>query len=466
MSDGNTTSRVIADVRTAARALPPGSRLPSVRELMARHRASPLTVQHAIARLAHEGLVIPRPGRGTFVAERPAVASPAPDLSWQAVALGERRVDGDGLDELLTVPPAATIPLSTGYLDPALQPTAALGAALARAARRTAAWDRGPVAGRDDLRAWFARQAGGGFGAHDMVVCPGGQSALATAFRALAAPGDAILVEAPTYLGALAAARAARLRIVPVPTDGDGVRPALLAEAFARSGARLLYAQPTYANPHGATLSAARRLTVLEVVAAAGAFVVEDDWARDLAIERDPPPPLAASDRDGHVVYIRSLSKSAAPGLRVAAVGARGAAGERLRSARVVDDFFVAGPLQEAALELVSSPAWRRHRRALAVALGERRDALVNAVAGHLPAATLTSLPAGGLHLWLALPPRADDLAIAGRAAAGGVTVSAGRAWFPAEPPGPHLRLTFAGAEAGRLAEGVRRLARAAPELR
>jgi DNA-binding transcriptional MocR family regulator len=465
MVEDNTASRVIEDVRTAARALPPGSRLPSVRELMARHRASPVTVQRAISRLAQEGLVVPRPGRGTFVADRPAVADDAPDLSWQAVALGARRGDSEGLDELLELPPSGAIALSTGYLEPELQPLAALGSALGRAARRAAAWDRGPVEGREELRAWFARESGGGFGPHDMVVCPGGQSALATAFRALAAPGEPILVEAPTYIGALAAARAAGLRVVPVPTDADGVRPALLAEAFERSGARLLYAQPTFANPHGATLTPGRRAAVLDIVATAGAFVIEDDWARDLAIDGEAPPPLAGADRHGHVVHVRSLSKSAAPGLRVAAIGARGAAGERLRSARIIDDFFVAGPLQEAALELVSSPAWRRHLRALRSALRERRDALAAAAARDLPGLRLTSLPAGGLHLWFALPERADDLAIAARAAAAGVIVSPGRAWFGAEPPGPHLRLSFAGADPARLAEGVRRLALCAPEL-
>jgi DNA-binding transcriptional MocR family regulator len=432
---------------------------------MARHRASPVTVQRAIARLAQEGLVVPRPGRGTFVAEHAVVDEDPPDLSWQAVALGTARGDGTGLGELLALPPPGAIPLSTGYLDPALQPLAAVGAALGRAARRAGAWDRGPVEGREELRTWFAREAGGGFGAHDMIVCPGGQSALATAFRALAAPGEPILVEAPTYLGALAAARAAQLRVVPVPTDGEGVRPALLAEAFERSGARLLYLQPTFANPHGATLSPGRRPSVLDVVASAGAFLVEDDWARDLAIDGAAPPPLSAADRHGHVVYVRSLSKPAAPGLRVAAVGARGAAGERLRAARVIDDFFVSGPLQEAAIELVASPAWRRHLRSLRAALRERRETLAAAVARELPGLRLTLVPAGGLHLWFALPGQADDTAIAARAAAGGVTVSPGRAWFGAEPPGPHLRLSFAGAEPARLAEGVRRLAAAAPEL-
>ena len=460
MPNDNAETRVIQDLRECADARSPGERLPSVRELMARHRASPVTVQRAVAALAAEGLVEPRPGRGTFVTGRLA-AEPAPDLSWHAVALGARAVDEAPLQELMALPPPGAIPLSSGYLQSELQPVGAVGAALARAARRAGAWERGPVEGREELRAWFAREAGGAFRAHDMVVCPGGQSALSTTFRAFTVPGDAILVEAPTYVGAIIAARAAGLRVVPVPSDADGVRPDHLAEALRRTGARLVFSQPLYANPNGASLSPDRRSAVLGALAGAGAFLLEDDWSRDLAIDADPPPPLAADDREGHVVYLRSLTKSSAPGLRVAAIGARGAAGARLRGARIADDFFVSGPLQEAALEIVSSPAWRRHRRRLRGELGARRDALAAALARRLPALRVTSMPAGGLHLWVALPEGTDDVALANAAAAEGVVVFPGRPWFPADAPGPFLRLTFAAAPPDALDEGVRRLARA-----
>src|SRR3954451_12819930 len=197
MTDGNTEDRVTQALRAASATLAPGDRLPSARELMAAHRASPLTVQRAIGRLAGEGLVEPRPGRGTFVLSQPeaALAGAAPDLSWQSVALGARAVEEAALQELLALPAAAAIPLSSGYLEPDLQPLAAVGAALARAARRPAAWDRGPVEGREELRAWFAREAGGRRGARAKGVCPRGQAAMATAFRALASPGETLLVE-------------------------------------------------------------------------------------------------------------------------------------------------------------------------------------------------------------------------------------------------------------------------------
>jgi DNA-binding transcriptional MocR family regulator len=457
MVDDNTSTRVIAELRAAALAGRPGDRLASVRDLSRRHRASPLTVQRAVAALQAEGLVEPRPGRGTFVAPRADV--PAADLDWQALALGDRAVDAGGLPELLALPPADAIPLATGFPEEALQPLGVLAGATARAARRPGAWGHIPVAGIEPLRAWFAREAGGGLRAHDVVISPGGQSALGTVLRAVARPGDAVVVESPTYLGALAAARAAGLRVVPVPSDGDGVRPDLLSEALRRSGARLAYLQPTFANPHGATLPDERRAEVLAVARAAGAFVIEDDWARDLTIDGDAPAPLIAQDTDGRVIYVRSLTKSAAPGLRIAAVGARGAAGARLRAARIVDDFFVSGVLQEAALDFVSSPAWRRHRKAVRTGLTERRQALAAAVDTYLPDVDRGRLPHGGLHLWLRLPDAIDDLALAARAARAGVVVSPGRAWFPADPPGSFLRLTFAGAQPAELTEGVRRLA-------
>jgi DNA-binding transcriptional MocR family regulator len=202
---------------------------------------------------------------------------------------------------------------------------------------------------------------------------------------------------------------------------------------------------------------------VLEAVAAAGAFLIEDDWARDLRIDGEAPPPLAADDPDGHVVHIRSLTKSAAPSLRVAAVSARGAAGARLKAARIIDDFFVAGPLQHATLELVSAPAWRRHLRGLRTELGARRDALLAALGEHLPAWEVATVPAGGLHVWVRLPAGLDDGVVTAQAAAAGVLVSPGRPWFAADSPGPHLRLTYAGAPAPDLVEGVRRLASVAP---
>ncbi|WP_354637624.1 PLP-dependent aminotransferase family protein [Kitasatospora camelliae] len=472
MSDGSSIDSLVATLRTEAARLAPGARLPSSRDLIARHGVGPVTVSRAIAQLAAEGVVVTRPGSGTYVAARPAAGGTAPaDTSWQSVALAGRHVEPgteDAADEDPpgTTPPAGTIALRGGYLHESLQPTRLLGAALARAARRPDAWHRAPAAGLAPLRAQFARQAGGDTAPEDVLVTGGGQGALSMLFRAIAAPGAPVLVESPTYPGALAAARAAGLRPVPAPMDEHGLRPDLLADAFAMTGARLLYCQPTFHNPTGTVLTPERRRQITDVARAAGAFLIEDDFARHLGHGRPVPRPLVVEDRDGTVVHLTSLTKPASPSLRIGAVIARGPVMRRLQAMRRVDDFFIARPLQEAAVELLSTPAWDRHLRGLATALQHRCATLAGALARELPDWAPTRIPQGGLHLWIRLPAGLTDRAVAEAARTHRVAVDPGHRFFPAEPPVGHLRLAFAAAaDPAELTEAVHRLTEAVRTL-
>jgi DNA-binding transcriptional MocR family regulator len=298
--------------------------------------------------------------------------------------------------------------------------------------------------------------------AGDVIICNGGQSAISAALRALVAPGSTLLVEAPTYPGALAIARAAGISVVPVPLDDDGVAPDLLEDAFASTGSRALYLQPTHHNPTGIVMPAARRRLVLEVAARAGAFVIEDDWARWLSFDRTNPPSLMSMDREGRVVYISSLTKPASPSLRLGALVARGPIADRLRSMRVVDDLFVNRLSQETALELVSSPGWARHVVEVCRALHERREVVTKALAALAPAISLPRLPRGGMHLWASLPDGVDDVLVADAARRHGLLVGTGRSFFATEPPSGHLRLSFGcAANHDELNESVRRLASA-----
>ncbi|WP_424535310.1 PLP-dependent aminotransferase family protein [Sphaerisporangium viridialbum] len=459
MNDDSSIVRITGLLREEAERLRPGARLPSSRELTRRHGVSPVTVSRAIAALAAEGRVVTRPGSGAFVAALPAAgAGDAPDLSWQTVSLGDRWVDDSAVSGLLTPPPEGVIPLTGGYLNPGLRPSKALASAAARAVRRPDAWALPPLNGLAELRRWFANEVGGGVTQADVLIVSGGQSALTHAFRALAAPGEPMLVETPTYPGALSSARAAGLRTVAVPVDRDGVRPELLAEAFAVTGARVFFCQPTLHNPTGAVLSASRREQVLAIARAAGAFVIEDDYARYLTTGAVPPS-LVTLDTHGTVIHINSLSKVTAPSMRVAAVIARGPAARRLRAGQVVESFFVARPLQETALEFLGSPAWRRHRASVTAELTVRREALAAALARHLPSARVGLVPEGGLHLWVRLPGEVDETALVESAQRAGVLVSPGTIYHSAESPAPHIRVThIAAAHVAELAEGVRRL--------
>ncbi|MEU0854569.1 PLP-dependent aminotransferase family protein [Streptomyces griseofuscus] len=454
----------------------PGGKLPASRALVERFRVSPVTVSRALAQLAAEGLVVTRPGAGAFRARPRTTEAPAGDTSWQEVALSAdgaadlvpRTVDATGVTVSLAAPPPGVLEFNGGYPHPSLQPERAMAAALARAGRRPGAWGRPPLEGLPELREWFAREIGGAVTAAGVLIAAGGQSALATALRALAPPGAPVLVESPTYPGMLALARAGGLRPVPVPVDRDGVRPELLADAFRATGARVFVCQPLFQNPTGAVLAPGRRAEVLGIARAAGAFVVEDDFVRRLVhADAGPlPRPLAADDPDGVVVHVGSLTKATSPSFRVSALAAHGPVLERLRAIQVVDSFFVPRPLQEAALELVGSPAWPRHLRTLSGELKERRDAMTGALALRLPELALPHIPPGGYHLWARLPEGTDDDAFSAAALRAGVALTPGRPYFSAEPPAPYVRLSFAAvAGLGEITEGVRRLRAACDEV-
>jgi DNA-binding transcriptional MocR family regulator len=445
MNDDSNRSPAQAELERLVLALPPESKLPSYRVLQQRYHLSPATVQRVLAGLARRGLLVTKAGSGTYTAPRRAALAPA-DVSWQTLALGSRAGLGADLERLIELGPPDALPLASGFLDESLQPLGLLAAAASRAARRPQGWSRLPLQGLPELRAHFAAEAGGSLTAQNVLITPGGQAALSAAFRHLCAPGEPVIVESPTYVGALAAARAAGLILVPVPGDRDGVLPGGLSDALARSGARLVYLQPRYANPAGSVLAPDRRGQVLDVVARRGAFLIEDDWMRDFDLGPVSPPPLASADDDGHVIYLRSLSKPVAAGLRVAGLAARGPVLARLRRGRISDDLFVAPVLQQIALDVLTAPGWPRHIGSLRRALRERRDTLAGAIGRLLPGCTLDFVPAGGVHLWLRLPDTCLDTDVADAAAVRGLAVGPGRISFPGEPPGNYLRLSYAAA--------------------
>jgi DNA-binding transcriptional MocR family regulator len=438
----------------------PGDRLPSVRSLQNGHGVSPLTVQHVVRELTAEGLVTARPGAGTFIA-RPPASTVLADTSWQQAALGGHRVhDSTNTLALFTKPEVGVIRLTGGYLDDTLVPVAALSAAMGRAARRSGTWGRSPVEGRENLRQWFARELGG-VDASSVIVTAGGQAALSISIRALTRPGESIVLESPTYAGAISVARSYGLELAPVPVDGRGMRTDLLAAVLERTRARVILTQPLFANPTGITMAAERRAELMEIAQRYSVFVIEDDYARDLAIEKGVPAALASNDPHGHVVYLRSLTKQIAAGLRVAGIVVKGTAYARLRAAKALEDIFVAGALQETAVDFVNSPAWATHKRKVAVALAGRRDALVTSLTTMLPELEITTRPRGGMHLWVRLPEGLDEAQVTAAALAEGVAVTAGAAWFPAESDGAHLRLTYGETAAELIPEGVARLTRA-----
>jgi len=461
MSNDSSAERVARAITARARAATPGSKLPGSRQLVEEFGVSASTVQQALGILSRAGVVVTRPGAGTFVA---AVAEPdQADTRWQDVTLQASTVDSRPLEAALRSGQHDLLPMAVGYPTGELGGDLPLSAALARAARRPGVWDPPPVLGLPSLRSWFAQQIG--VSSENIIITPGTQSALSTIFRALVPPGEPILFATPTYPGALSIARSAGHLAVPVPGDEHGLRPELLDRVLDRTHARLLYLQPTFANPDGNVLSANRRQQVLEVAARHDLFVVEDDWARWLGHGDPVPPPLIRDDPHGHVITVCSLTKAGAPGLRIGAIAARGQVAARLAALRLVDDFFVSGPLQHVAIDVVTSTAWSAHTRRTAAALKSRAAVLTTRLRKELPDFSFVP-PRGGLSIWLQLPTGLTESALIQAAREQGVAVGAGRDYSIGEHSTGNLRLSFANLAEPQLADAVSRLATAALSAR
>ena len=215
------------------------------------------------------------------------------------------------------------------------------------AERGTEVLSYGPTAGYAPLRQTIAAEMR--CNPSSILVTSGSQQALELAFRALVDPGDVVLVEEPTYTGAISVLAALGARLIGVPLDDEGIRPDLLAVAMERHRPRVLYVQPTFHNPPTRVMSEARRREVLAIAARHRCLVVEDDWAGDLRFDGERLPSLWELDGGRHVLYVSTFSKKLLPGLRVGWVAAPPPVMERLLALKQVSDCGTS-PLLKAAL--------------------------------------------------------------------------------------------------------------------
>lgn len=458
--NNSSSSRLVDELAEWVRTEPPGAQLPSTRTLVAQHAVSPVTVQKALRTLIARGAIESRPGIGTFV--RAQRATRAHDYGWQTTALGARTPVSTRAASALKSTANNVIALHSGYPDAELLPGRLVRAAFTRATRTTLAMSQAPAAGLPELQSWFAAELAAAMApqltapvASDVIILPGSQSGLSAVFRALVGAGNPILIESPSYWGAMLAAEQVGVQLVPIASGPHGPHPADVERAFAETGARAFYAQPNFANPTGAQWSPETAHAVLETARARGAFIIEDDWAHDFGIDTLATA-LASRDDSGHVVYLRSLTKSVSPAVRVGALISRGPARDRILAEVQAQSMYVSGVLQAAALDVVSQPGWQTHQRHLRHALSERRNLLINALREHAPTTLLEHVPPGGLNLWVRLPDRTDVRAVVEASERRGVIIAAGDEWFPAEPAAPYVRLNFSGQNPGAFANAAR----------
>ncbi|MEV0267366.1 PLP-dependent aminotransferase family protein [Hamadaea sp. NPDC050747] len=297
----------------------------------------------------------------------------------------------------------------------------------------------------------------------DVVVTIGGQQALDLVARLFLDPGDVVLAEGPTYVGALGAFQTAQARVVHVAMDDDGLIPAALEEAIKATAAagrraKFLYTIPTYQNPAGVTLTEERREQVLDICERAGLLVIEDDPYGKLSFGGQAPRPLRARRREG-VFYLSTFSKTIAAGLRVGWILAPHAVRDKLVIATEAQILCPPHFSQYAVSTYLATMPWREQIKTFAQLYSERRDALLESLTDLMPAGMTWTKPEGGLFVWATLPEGMDAKAMVPRSIAARVAYVPGTGFYADGTGQRHLRLNFSFPPAERIREGVRRLA-------
>jgi len=452
--------------------LVPEAKLPATRDLARALRLNRATVAVAYDALVAEGWAHAHVGQGTFVANRrapppsPPERTPAVPLQWDgALSRAARRL----LDEArrrqgteVTGSPGVISFLGASP-DPTLFPTEEFRRALNHVIKREggALLEYHPVAGyvplRRHLTAWLGRH---GIEAREeeVLVVNGSQQGLDLIARALIDPGDAVLVEEPTYPGALQAFAAAQARLVPVSMGPEGLRVDLLPALVDQHHPKLLYCQPSGHNPTGVSLPPATRLALLEIARRSRLAVVEDGFgAPDEGAGATTP--LRALDRHGLVIHLGTLSKILFPGLRVGWMVAPPALVAPILRIKQLADLNTGALLQAAVFRFCQGRRLERQARLIRAEYGRRRAALLSGLERELPSGSTWTVPdENAFSLLVSLPEGLDAVDLLPRALERGVAYAPGIFFFVGGGDGRALRLAYAALPVPRIEDGVRRL--------
>ena len=423
------------------------------------------TVIAAYDDLEAQGFLITVARTGTIVADLPRGVGVQRGLARQVgLALDP------GPPSLHPAPePAGAIVLAAGVPDLRLVPSELIARAYRRAMRRHAAAALGysrATTGHPRLRSALAhllRDARGvAASADDVMITRGSQMALDLTVRAIVRPGDVVCVEALGYRPSWAVLERAGARLVGVPVDAGGIDVAALARICARAAVRLLYVTPHHQYPTTAVLSAGRRARLLALAHQHRFAVLEDDYDHEFHYDGRPVLPLASADPHGVVVYIGTLSKILAPGLRLGFVVAPRPLIDRLARERYLVDRQGDHALELAIAELIEDDELGRHTRKMRRIYHARRDALAAALRAQLGDRLTFQVPTGGIALWVETTPGLDPDRWYRRALEHGVVFQPGSAFSLTGKRVAAARFGYGACTEAEIKIAVRRLAQCA----
>ena len=459
--------------------LRPGDRIPASRELaniLGVHRT---TVANAYAELESEGLIQGHVGRGTFIrgdGNGLKISPPAPPvlngshgIRWELLFADER--GEEALTRLTAHAPDGVLSFVLARPAQEFFPVEELHACVNAVLRREAidVLNLGPSDGYPALKEALVdmlRRDGIACKDETLLITDGCQQSLDLISKAFVRPGDSVILENPTYPGAVAIFGGARARClsVPVRTHAEpgsslGIDLEALEATLAANRVKLIVLTPDFQNPTGTSMPLASRRKVLELAGRHQVPVVEDHIYARLHVREERVPSLKELDRSNIVIHIDSFAKVAFPGLRVGWIVAPTAAIERLRVVKQNTDLHTDQLAQATLAEFLRRGLFGKHVLRMRKVYGSRLMALDEALRKHMPEGTRWTRPEGGMCLWLELPAGFDASELLIHVKERGVLFAPGRYFYVQGPLPNTLRLGFAGLDEKQIGRGVATLA-------
>ena len=388
--------------------------------------------------------------------------SDLPVTHWQ-ISVRARKLTSSAIREILKVTERPeVISFAGGLPAPATFPAERMRAAVDRILRDApaAALQYSPTEGYGPLREWIAaRHSTGGASVRpsQVLITTGSQQALDLLGKVLIDPTSRVLVETPTYLGALQSFSQYEPEYVQVPTDDDGLLPAALTPAIVQ-GARLLYAQPNFQNPTGRRLPLERRRALTEFARTARFPVIEDDPYGALDYQGEPLPTMLSMAPE-HIVYLGSFSKVLAPGLRVGYIIAPEELHFKLVQVKQASDLHTPSLNQRIVHEVVKDGFLDTHVPTIRALYRDQCAAMLAALEAAMPQGVTWNRPQGGMFIWITLPAQIDSMVLLQAAVAANVAFVPGAPFYASDAQHNTLRLSFVTVAPEQIRAGIATLA-------
>ncbi|APB77320.1 MocR-like pyridoxine biosynthesis transcription factor PdxR [Paenibacillus polymyxa] len=438
-----------------------GEKLPSVRVLSKQLNVSLLTVVKAYRELEQQNFLYSVQGSGTFVRkknndiETACIEEPLTQ-DWQLSV--PDYLPRSQLAQFHHVP--QKIHLASSMVDPELLPNRHLKTAFEHLIQEDGTFlsRYGHTQGDQQLRLAM-QQYLNGLGVYtqieNLLVTNGSQQGIDLIARTFVGPGDVVILEAPTYPGAIDIFRNRGVTILTVPLDQEGMRLDILQQLFDKHHPKLIYTIPNFHNPTGVLMSHKRRRKLLEMAQNTQTLIIEDDPWAEIYYDQHPPAPIKSMDEYGHVIYLKGLSKILAPGCRIGVLSASGSIFKRVLAAKANADLGTPLVTQKILLPFLEPSIVESHMQNLRTTLKIRRDLALEILSERCPKEVSWMVPQGGLNLWLSLPEWVQSHLVLAEANKKGISFLPGSSCFSVEHENHHIRLSFSFVSQELLREGI-----------